>query len=146
MPRVGADAFIGAAAPVIVRSMGRDPIVLALANPEPADAIRAGAGIIATGEHTVQLRHFLSGYIPGALDARATRVTTGAKIAAARALAGPVTAPPEGPGSARHPQQEGHRTGGHRRHGVHCPGGGRAGLNRNPAATFFIRERKSMSG
>jgi len=103
---VGADAFVGVAAPGIltgkmVRSMGRDPIVFALANPEPeiepADAIRAGAGIIGTGKNTFphQCNYVLAfpGIFRGALDVRATRITAGVLIAAARALAGTVTAP-----------------------------------------------------
>ncbi len=97
----GADVFIGASAGGVltqemIRSMGRFPIVFALATPEPeigyaeARASRRDV-IVATslGEHPNAIADLLSfPYIfRGALDARATRITEGMMLAAARALA-----------------------------------------------------------
>jgi malate dehydrogenase (oxaloacetate-decarboxylating)(NADP+) len=98
----GADVFIGASAGGVVsqdmvRSMARFPIVFALATPEPEigyEAARASRRdvIVATslGEHPNAVTDLLSFpyIIRGALDSRATRITEGMLIAAARALAG----------------------------------------------------------
>ena len=98
----GADVFIGASAGGVVtqemvRSMARFPIVFALATPEPEigyEAARASRRdvIVATslGEHPNTVTDLLSFpyVIRGALDSRATRITEGMLIAAARALAG----------------------------------------------------------
>ncbi len=98
----GADVFIGASAGGVVtqemvRSMARFPIVFALATPEPEigyEAARASRRdvIVATslGENPNTVTDLLSFpyIIRGALDSRATRITEGMLIAAARALAG----------------------------------------------------------
>ena len=96
----GADVFIGVSAPGIlteemVRSMNRDPIVLALANPTPeimpALAKKAGAAVVGTGRSDFpnQINNVLAfpGIFRGALDASATRITDEMKYAAAHAIA-----------------------------------------------------------
>ena len=96
----GADVFIGVSGPEIVteemiRSMNRDPIVFALANPVPEiwpDAAKdAGAAVVGTGRSDFpnQINNVLAfpGIFRGALDARATRITDEMKIAAAHAIA-----------------------------------------------------------
>jgi malate dehydrogenase (oxaloacetate-decarboxylating) len=96
----GADVFIGVSAPGVVneemiRSMNKDPIVFAMANPVPEiwpdAAKRAGAGIVGTGRSDFpnQINNVLAfpGIFRGALDARATRITDEMKIAAAHAIA-----------------------------------------------------------
>jgi malate dehydrogenase (oxaloacetate-decarboxylating) len=96
----GADVFIGVSAPQIVtgemvRSMNRDAIVFAMANPVPEiwpDAAKnAGAAIVGTGRSDFpnQINNVLAfpGIFRGALDARATRITDEMKIAAAHAIA-----------------------------------------------------------
>jgi malate dehydrogenase (oxaloacetate-decarboxylating) len=96
----GADVFIGVSAPGVVteemiRSMNRDPIVFAMANPVPEiwpdAAKRAGAGIVGTGRSDFpnQINNVLAfpGVFRGALDARATRITDEMKVAAAHAIA-----------------------------------------------------------
>ncbi len=98
---VGADAFVGvsvagAVTPEMVASMADDPIVFALANPDPeityedAKAARPDV-IVATGrsDYPNQVNNVL-GFpfiFRGALDVRATGVSEGMKVAAARALA-----------------------------------------------------------
>ncbi|WP_292368306.1 NAD(P)-dependent malic enzyme [Methanoregula sp. UBA64] len=102
----GADVVIGVSAPGIitkemVRSMNRDPIVFAMANPVPEiwpDAAReAGAAVVGTGRSDFpnQINNVLAfpGIFRGALDARATRITDGMKIAAAHAIADYVKKP-----------------------------------------------------
>ena len=97
----GADVFIGASAGGVltqemIRSMGRFPVVLALATPEPEigyESARASRRdvIVGTGlaQHPNAVMDILSfPYIfRGALDVRATRITEGMLLAAARALA-----------------------------------------------------------
>jgi malate dehydrogenase (oxaloacetate-decarboxylating) len=96
----GADVFIGVSAPGVVteemvRSMNKDPVVFAMANPVPeiwpAAAKRAGAAIVGTGRSDFpnQINNVLAfpGIFRGALDARATRITDEMKIAAAHAIA-----------------------------------------------------------
>ena len=98
---VGADAFVGvsvagAMTKEMVASMADSPLVFALANPDPEisyeDAREARAdAIIATGrsDYPNQVNNVL-GFpfiFRGALDVRATGVSEGMKIAAARALA-----------------------------------------------------------
>jgi malate dehydrogenase (oxaloacetate-decarboxylating)(NADP+) len=97
----GADVFLGASAGGIltqemIRSMGRFPIVFALATPEPEigyDEARASRRdvIVATslGEHPNAVSDLLSfPYVfRGALDVQATRITEGMMLAAARSLA-----------------------------------------------------------
>jgi malate dehydrogenase (oxaloacetate-decarboxylating) len=96
----GADVFIGVSAPQIVteemvRSMNRDAIVFAMANPVPEiwpdAAKKAGAAVVGTGRSDFpnQINNVLAfpGIFRGALDARATRITDEMKIAAAHAIA-----------------------------------------------------------
>ena len=96
----GADIFIGVSGPGIVsqdmvRSMNRDPIVLPMSNPTPEImpdlAKEAGAAIVGTGRSDFpnQINNVLCfpGLFRGALDARASDITEGMKIAAAYALA-----------------------------------------------------------
>jgi len=102
----GADVFIGVSAPGIVteemiRSMNRDAIVFAMANPVPEImpdlAKHAGAAVVGTGRSDFpnQINNVLvfPGIFRGALDARATRITDEMKIAAAHAIAGCVPKP-----------------------------------------------------
>jgi malate dehydrogenase (oxaloacetate-decarboxylating) len=102
----GADVVIGVSAPGIitkemVRSMNRDPIVFAMANPVPEiwpdAACEAGAAVVGTGRSDFpnQINNVLAfpGIFRGALDARATRITDGMKIAAAHAIADYVKKP-----------------------------------------------------
>ena len=101
-----ADVFIGlsvgdAVTQDMVRSMSPDPIVLAAANPTPEiwpdKAAEAGAKVVGTGRSDFpnQINNSLAfpGVFRGALDARATRITTRMKLAAAEALAGLVAEP-----------------------------------------------------
>ncbi|HEV3459153.1 MAG TPA: NADP-dependent malic enzyme [Thermoanaerobaculia bacterium] len=98
---VGADVFIGLSAagvvtPEMVRAMARDPIVFAMANPDPEigyDEARAARpdAIVATGrsDYPNQVNNVL-GFpfiFRGALDVRATDIDDGMKLAAVRALA-----------------------------------------------------------
>ena len=96
----GADIFIGVSGPGIVSkemvsSMNRDPIVLPMSNPTPEImpdlAKEAGAAIVGTGRSDFpnQINNVLCfpGLFRGALDARASDITEGMKIAAAYALA-----------------------------------------------------------
>jgi len=102
----GADVVIGVSAPGIisedmVRSMSKDPIVFAMANPVPEimpdSAKRAGAAVVGTGRSDFpnQINNVLAfpGIFRGALDAKATRITDEMKIAAAHAIADYVTKP-----------------------------------------------------
>jgi malate dehydrogenase (oxaloacetate-decarboxylating) len=96
----GADTFIGVSAPGtvtpdMVRSMAKDPILFAMANPTPEimpeEAIKAGAAIVGTGRSDFpnQINNVLAfpGIFRGALDVRASDINDAMKIAAARALA-----------------------------------------------------------
>lgn len=102
----GADVFIGVSGPGLVteemiRSMNRDAIVFAMANPVPEimpdRAKHAGAAIVGTGRSDFpnQINNVLAfpGIFRGALDARATRITDEMKIAAAHAIAACVPKP-----------------------------------------------------
>jgi malate dehydrogenase (oxaloacetate-decarboxylating) len=102
----GADVCIGVSVPAIitpamVRSMNTDPVIFALANPQPEilphDAHIAGAAIIGTGrgEYPNQINYALAfpGIFRGALDVHATRISDEMKVAAAHALADYVTHP-----------------------------------------------------
>lgn len=104
----GADAFIGVSAKDVlsqdmVRSMNADPIVFAMANPnpeiDPKLALEAGARIVATGRSDLpnQINNVLAfpGIFRGALDARATDINEAMKIAASNALASLVENPSE---------------------------------------------------
>jgi malate dehydrogenase (oxaloacetate-decarboxylating) len=95
----GADVFIGVSGPGVLdpedlTTMASDPIVFALANPDPEVdpvAAREHAAVVATGrsDYPNQINNVLAfpGIFRGALDARATAITEGMKVAAARALA-----------------------------------------------------------
>ena len=91
----GKDIFIGVSASNLVsqemvRSMKKDPIVFAMANPFPeilpADALEAGAAVSLDGR-TVNNSLIFPGIIRGALDARASRITYAMKFSAAETLA-----------------------------------------------------------
>ncbi len=97
----GADVFIGVSTANIVskqmvKSMNRDPIIFAMANPvpeiDPGDAKDAGAKIIGTGrsDYPNQINNVLAfpGVFRGALDVRATEINEQMKLAAAYALSG----------------------------------------------------------
>ena len=98
---VGADVFIGVSAPNtvtvdMVKSMNRDAIVFACANPTPEifpdDAKAGGAKVIATGRSDFpnQINNVLAfpGIFRGTFDVRASDINDEMKIAAANALAG----------------------------------------------------------
>ena len=97
----GADVFIGVSAPgsltqEMVRTMAKDPIIFAMANPVPEimpdEAAAAGAKIIGTGRSDFpnQINNVLAfpGVFRGTFDVRASDINDAMKIAAARALAG----------------------------------------------------------
>ena len=96
----GADVFIGVSGPGtitqdMVKTMAKDPIIFACANPTPEiypdEAKAAGAAVVATGRSDFpnQVNNVLCfpGLFRGALDVRASKITEGMKIAAAYALA-----------------------------------------------------------
>ena len=96
----GADVFIGVSAPnsvttEMVKTMNRDAIVFACANPTPEifpdDAKAGGAAVVSTGrsDYPNQINNVLAfpGIFRGALDARASDINDAMKIAAAHALA-----------------------------------------------------------
>ncbi|NLI93687.1 MAG: NAD-dependent malic enzyme [Peptococcaceae bacterium] len=97
----GADVFIGVSVPDsidedMIKSMAKDPIVFAQANPIPEiwpieRAINAGAAVISTGRSDVhnQINNVLAfpGMFRGAIDVRATDINDAMKIAAAKAIA-----------------------------------------------------------
>lgn len=99
----GADVFIGLSRPRLltgedVSAMNRDPIVFAMANPEPEIAPEEAmkhAKVFATGrsDYPNQLNNVLvfPGIFRGALDARARIINEEMKLAAARAIASIVT-------------------------------------------------------
>ncbi|AWD33516.1 NADP-dependent malic enzyme domain protein [Candidatus Fokinia solitaria] len=106
---IGADVLIGcsvagAFSSAMIKNMAPDPIVFALANPEPeirpedAQAVRNDV-IIGTGrsDYTNQINNVLGfPYIfRGALDVRATKITTRMKLNAAHAIAMVATQSPE---------------------------------------------------
>ena len=97
----GADVFIGVSAPgmvstEMVKTMNRDAIIFACANPTPEifpeDAKAGGAAVISTGrsDYPNQINNVLAfpGIFRGALDVRASDINDAMKIAAANALAG----------------------------------------------------------
>lgn len=96
----GADVFIGVSVArcvteEMVKSMNKDAIIMAMANPEPEImpelAKKAGARIVCTGRSDFpnQVNNLLAfpGIFRGALDVRATDINTEMKIAAATAIA-----------------------------------------------------------
>ena len=97
---VGTDIFIGVSAPGVltedmIKTMHKDPIVLAMANPTPEimpdEAKAAGAKIVGTGRSDFpnQINNVVAfpGIFRGALDVRASAITENMKIAAAYAIA-----------------------------------------------------------
>ncbi len=97
---VGADIFIGVSAPDIVnaemvKSMNKDSIIFAMANPTPEImpdiAKAAGARIVGTGRSDFpnQVNNVVAfpGIFKGALEGRAPQITEDMKLAAAQALA-----------------------------------------------------------
>ncbi len=97
----GSDVFIGLSAPGVltidmVKSMAKDPIVFALANPTPEImpnlAKEGGAFAVATGrsDYPNQVNNSLAfpGVFRGALDVKAREVNDQMKLAAAEAIAG----------------------------------------------------------
>ena len=100
----GADVFIGVSAPGLVtqemvRSMNRDPVIFACANPVPEifpdEAKAAGAAVVSTGrsDYPNQINNVLAfpGIFRGAFDCRAKTINEEMKRAAAEALAGLVS-------------------------------------------------------
>ena len=101
---IGADVFIGVSAPGavttdMVKTMAKDAIIFACANPTPEifpdDAKAGGAKVIATGRSDFpnQINNVLAfpGVFRGAFDVRAKDINDEMKIAAAEALAGLIT-------------------------------------------------------
>ena len=98
---VGADVFIGVSAPGtvtadMVRTMNKDAIIFACANPTPEifpdEAKAGGARVVSTGrsDYPNQINNVLAfpGVFRGAFDVRARDINEAMKIAAAYALAG----------------------------------------------------------
>jgi malate dehydrogenase (oxaloacetate-decarboxylating) len=96
----GADVFLGLSGPGLltqdmVRSMNKDPIIFAMANPTPEifpdEAKEAGAAVVATGRSDFpnQINNCLGfpGIFRGALDVRARAINEEMKLAATKALA-----------------------------------------------------------
>ena len=96
----GADIFVGVSAPNIVtedmiKSMSKDAIVMAMANPVPEImpdiAKKAGARVVGTGRSDFpnQINNVLAfpGIFRGALDVRAKEINEDMKVAAAKAIA-----------------------------------------------------------
>ncbi|NLP13676.1 MAG: NAD-dependent malic enzyme [Clostridium sp.] len=96
----GADVFLGLSAPGtvtqdMVKTMAKDPIIFAMANPTPEimpdEAIAAGAKVVGTGRSDFpnQINNVLAfpGIFRGALDVRAKDINDEMKIAAAKAIA-----------------------------------------------------------
>ena len=96
----GADVFIGVSKADLldsddIRTMAKDPVVFALANPDPeidpALALDGGAAVVGTGrsDYANQVNNVLAfpGLFRGALSVRAKRFTPGMLAAAAGALA-----------------------------------------------------------
>ena len=100
----GSDVFIGVSGPNLigrdaVLSMAKDPIVFAMANPDPEIRPEEAAGavaVMATGRSDFpnQINNVLAfpGIFRGALDAGATQITENMKVAAAHAIASVVSA------------------------------------------------------
>lgn len=97
---VGADVFIGVSAAgmltkEMVKTMAKDPMIFAMANPVPEimpdEAKEAGAAVVGTGrsDFANQINNVLAfpGLFRGALDVRASDINDAMKIAAAKAIA-----------------------------------------------------------
>lgn len=102
----GADVFIGVSKPnqisaEDIQRMAQDPIVFALANPDPeilpADARKGGAAVVATGrsDFANQINNALvfPGLFRGLLSNKIHKVTPEIKVAVAEAIAGLVETP-----------------------------------------------------
>jgi malate dehydrogenase (oxaloacetate-decarboxylating) len=102
----GADVFIGVSRGGLVtidmvKSMAKDPIIFAMANPDPeilpGDAAKAGVAVMATGRSDFpnQVNNALAfpGIFRGALDNKVTRITDDHKLAVAEVIAGLVESP-----------------------------------------------------
>jgi malate dehydrogenase (oxaloacetate-decarboxylating) len=96
----GADIFIGVSqpgllTPAMIKTMAKDPVIFAMANPTPEimpeEAKKAGAAVVATGRSDFpnQVNNALAfpGIFRGALDNRVHKITDQHKIAAAEAIA-----------------------------------------------------------
>lgn len=95
----GADIFLGVSAPgvvtpAMVRSMAKDPIVLAMANPIPEiqpELVTDDVAVMATGrsDYPNQINNVLAfpGVFRGALECRASAITPSMYLEAARAIA-----------------------------------------------------------
>jgi len=96
----GVDIFIGVSLPNLVnsemvKSMAKDSIIFAMANPDPEilpkEAAKGGAKIIATGrsDYPNQINNVLvfPGIFKGALKVRTRKITNKMKLSAAKALA-----------------------------------------------------------
>ena len=95
----GADGFIGVSAPNVlhvedIKTMARDPIVFAMANPTPEimpDVAAPYVAVLGTGRSDFpnQVNNLLAfpGIFRGALDARASKISEKMKLAAAHAIA-----------------------------------------------------------
>ena len=96
---MGADVFLGVSVPGVVtpemvRSMAKDPIVFAMANPIPEiqpELVTGDVAVMATGrsDYPNQINNVLAfpGIFRGALDCRATTLTSTMYLEAARAIA-----------------------------------------------------------
>jgi malate dehydrogenase (oxaloacetate-decarboxylating) len=99
----GADVFVGLSGPGVLsidhlKSMANDPIVFAMANPNPEidpEEAEPYVRVLATGrsDYPNQINNVLCfpGMFRGALDARATEINEEMKLAAAKAIASVVT-------------------------------------------------------
>lgn len=100
----GADVFIGVSAPGVltaeeVKTMNKDAIIFAMANPTPEimpeEAKKGGARVIATGrsDFANQINNVLvfPGIFKGALAVRSKEINEDMKLAAARAIASLIT-------------------------------------------------------
>ena len=96
----GADIFVGVSSPGVlteemIKTMAKDPIVFAMANPTPEImpdlARKAGAAVVGTGRSDFpnQINNVLAfpGIFRGALDVRAKDINEEMKVAAAKAIA-----------------------------------------------------------
>ncbi len=100
----GADVFIGLSGPGLitaedVKTMNTDPIVFAMANPDPEilpEQVEGLVAVMATGrsDYPNQINNVLAfpGIFRGALDARASDITGGMNLAAATAIADSIPA------------------------------------------------------
>jgi malate dehydrogenase (oxaloacetate-decarboxylating) len=96
---VGADVFLGVSAPgvvtpAMVKSMAKDPIVFAMANPIPEiqpELVSNDVAVMATGrsDYPNQINNVLAfpGVFRGAIDCRANQITTNMCLEAAKAIA-----------------------------------------------------------